>query len=203
MQTISDLFHSSVGLNLEHALMYKHAGQWLSISSRELERKVTGVARALLSWRIAPGERVAILSENRPEWMIADLAIMCLGAVTVPIYPTLTPEQIAWLLRNSDARVLFLSPAEQLQKFWEIRAHVPVERVAVMDADAARSGTENMGDLMQGSWQVPDAEFEARRQAVKPDELATIIYTSGTTGEMKGVMLTHRNLASNEECSLA
>jgi long-chain acyl-CoA synthetase len=203
MQTIGDLFQSSVELNIERALMYKRAGQWVSISSGELRRRVAGVAHGLLSWGIAKGDRVAILSENRPEWMIADLAVMSLGAVTVPIYHTLTPEQIAWLLRDCEARALFLSSAEQLQKFCEIRAHVPVERVITMDPDSVRAGAEAMGTLMERDPNLTAAAFEARMRAVQSGDLATIIYTSGTTGDMKGVMLTHGNLISNEECSLA
>ncbi len=105
------------------------------------------MARTLLSRGISKGDRVAILSENRPEWMIADLAIMTIGAVTVPIYPTLTPEQIAWLLRDSGARALFLSSSEQLEKFCEIRAHVPVEQVVSMDPDPGRLGSRDHGSL--------------------------------------------------------
>jgi long-chain acyl-CoA synthetase len=203
MQTIGDLFQSSVELNIERALMYKRAGQWVSISSGELRRRVAGVAHGLLSWGIAKGDRVAILSENRPEWMIADLAVMSLGAVTVPIYHTLTPEQIAWLLRDCEARALFLSSAEQLQKFCEVRAHVPVERVIAMDPDSVRAGAEAMGTLMERDANLTAAAFETSMRAVQSGDLATIIYTSGTTGDMKGVMLTHGNLISNEECSLA
>ncbi len=208
MQTISELFSASLKHNLENALMYKDAGHWVPISSRELHRRVAGVARTLISWGIAKGDRVAILSENRPEWMIADLAVMTLEAVTVPIYPTLTPEQIAWLLRDSGARVLFASSAEQLQKFREVRAHVPVERLVLMDPEATTkettcSGATSMSQIIESGSDAAEAEFDARMRKIQPGDLATIIYTSGTTGDMKGVMLTHRNLASNEECSLA
>jgi long-chain acyl-CoA synthetase len=203
MQTISELFSASLEHNLESAMMYKAAGRWVSISSRELHRRVARVAGTLLSWGLAKADRVAILSENRPEWMIADLAIMTLGTVTVPIYPTLTPEQVAWLLRDSGARVLFVSSAEQLQKFREVRAHVPVERLVLMDPDKTDSVAASMSEMMQSVSDAQDAAYDARMRSIQPGDLATIIYTSGTTGDMKGAMLTHRNLASNEECSLA
>jgi long-chain acyl-CoA synthetase len=201
MRTISDLFEAGLAHNLERALMYQDAGHWVSISSRELQRHVATVGSALLSWGVQKGDRIAILSENRPEWLTADLAIMGLGAVTVPIYPTLTAEQIAWLLRDSGARVLFLSSAEQLHKVLQIRAHTPVERLVLMDADLSGSEATPMRDLMHRNTINP--EFDAHLRNRQPEDLATIIYTSGTTGEMKGVMLTHGNLVSNLEYSLA
>ena len=97
-------------------MQYRLNDSWNTISSRELYQNVAGVARALQNWGICHGDRVAILSENRPEWAIADFASLLLGAITVPIYPTLTPEQIAYMLKDSGARVVFVSTEIQLTK---------------------------------------------------------------------------------------
>ncbi|MGE0406284.1 MAG: AMP-binding protein, partial [Candidatus Korobacteraceae bacterium] len=202
MHTISQLFHAAIEHNLDRALLHKVSGEWVPISSQELYRSVAGVSQALLAWGIAKGDRVAILSENRPEWLIADLAAMTIGAVVVPIYPTLTAEQVAWLLRDSSARTLFASSAEQLKKFFHVQAHVSVEQLVIMDSGDFGAGVVPMQQLMKAGPSGRDAEWDQRTQQVAPGDLATIIYTSGTTGDMKGVMLTHRNLASNEECSL-
>ncbi len=102
-------------------------------SSRELYRDVVGVARALQSWGIREGDRVAILSENRPEWAVADFATMLLGAATVPIYATLTAEQTLHLLRDAGARVIFISTADQLRKVMDIKDRCSIEKIVVMD----------------------------------------------------------------------
>jgi long-chain acyl-CoA synthetase len=117
LNTINDVFYTVVERNSGQVMMYKQAGKWISISSRELYRDVLGVARSLEQWGICKGDRIAILSENRHEWAVADFAAQLLGAVVVPIYGTLTPEQTAYILKDSGARVIFLSTAAQLQKF--------------------------------------------------------------------------------------
>jgi long-chain acyl-CoA synthetase len=174
---------------------------WVPISSSELYRNVVGLARALESWGIRKGDRVAILSENRPEWTATDFAILSLGAVTVPVYSTQTAEQTAFILNDSGARVIAVSTQIQLEKILAVRQQTPVERILVMDAvDTAQA--LQMQPLMLKGPTAPDADFEARARSVLPDDLATIIYTSGTTGNSKGAMLTHGNMASNIACSL-
>jgi long-chain acyl-CoA synthetase len=151
---------------------------------------------------ISRGDRVAILSENRPEWAIADFASLLLGAVTVPIYSTLTAEQTAYMLHDSGARVVFVSSEKQLQKVCSILAHTPVEKVMVMDTVETADATP-MRQLMQEGSLERDPELDASARNVRADDLATIIYTSGTTGTPKGVMLTHGNMASNIASSLS
>ena len=106
---LNDIFSAVVERDEPRVMMYREAGGWIPISSRELYQKVAGVSRALTSWGISKGDRVAILSENRPEWTIADFASLLLGAVVVPIYTTLTAEQTAYILRDSGARIVFVS----------------------------------------------------------------------------------------------
>jgi long-chain acyl-CoA synthetase len=196
--TIVDIFLNAVKHNSDQLMLYKEDGEWKRISSRELYRRVSGVARGLRACGIKPGDRVAILSENRPEWTIADFAALMIGAATVPIYYTLTSEQCAYVLENSGAKVIFVSTKEQLEKILRIRALTELERIVVMDH--AAPSDENvlwMGDLYGNGSTERDPEFEAMSREITPLTLATLIYTSGTTGVPKGVMITHGNLASN------
>ena len=201
-KTINDIFYGIVDSNRDRVMTYKQTVKWIPISSRELYREAVGVARTLSSWGIQRGDRIAILSENRPEWALADFGALLLGAVVVPIYTTLTAEQTAYLLKDCGARVIFLSTADQLKKFLEIRAETQVEKAVIMDYVGITEAIP-MHRLMHEGPVARDPEFDARAQSVGPDDLATIIYTSGTTGVPKGVMLTHGNMASNIACSLA
>jgi len=194
--TLTELFYSVVERDLDSAMMQKRGNSWAAISSRELYRNVLGVARALASWGIVKGDRVAILSENRPEWAITDFATMSLGAVTVPIYATLTPEQTLHIVRNSGARLVFVSTQDQLKKIMSIQEEWALEKIVVMD-DVTAPGVIQMGPIMQSGPTERDKAFDERALAITPDDLATIIYTSGTTGTPKGAMLTQGNLASN------
>jgi long-chain acyl-CoA synthetase len=199
--TINDIFYGIVDSNRDRVMTYKQTVKWIPIASRELYRDAVGVARTLASWGIQKGDRIAILSENRPEWALADFGAMLLGAVTVPIYTTLTAEQSAHLLKDSGARVIFLSTADQLKKFLQIRHETQVEKAVIMDYVGITEAIP-MHRLMHEGPLTRDAEFDARAKSVAADDLATIIYTSGTTGVPKGVMLTHGNMASNVACSL-
>jgi long-chain acyl-CoA synthetase len=196
VQTINDVFLSVIDRGSDRVMQIKQDGRWVNISTRELYRNVTGTARALQSWGIKRGDRIAILSENRPEWAIADYATMVIAAVVVPVYPTLTGEQIAWLLRDAGVRVVFLSTREQLEKIQSVRAHTPIERVVIMD-DINTADAIQMHTLYEKGSPERNATFDTTAKSVKPSDLATIIYTSGTTGQQKGAMLSHGNLTSN------
>jgi long-chain acyl-CoA synthetase len=200
--TLNDIFSTVVERDDPRVMLYRESGTWIPISSREVQRKVAGVCRALTSWGISKGDRIAILSENRPEWTIADFASLLLGAVVVPIYTTLTAEQTAYILRDSGARIVFVSNGEHLQKVHSIQDQTVVEKVIVMDK-IDRTRASLMSDLMQEGGPSGELQSDAAGRAVQPDDLATIIYTSGTTGTPKGVMLTHGNMASNLACSLS
>jgi long-chain acyl-CoA synthetase len=201
LQTINEVFYSVVERNCDRVMMYKQTVKWISISSHELYRNVLGVACALEQWGIRQGDRVAILSENRPGWAVADFAAQLLGAVVVPIYGTLTAEQTAYILKDSGARVIFLSTAAQLTKFLAAKDQTGVEKAVIMDYVGIPDAVP-MHRLMHGGPAGRDAEFDARARRIAPADLATIIYTSGTTGVPKGAMLTHGNLACNVEYSL-
>jgi long-chain acyl-CoA synthetase len=202
LRTLNDIFFAVVDRKHDRVMLHRHAIQWVPISSQELYRSVAGVARALRQWGIGKGDRVAILSENRPEWPITDFACFCLGAVVVPIYATLTAEQTASILNDSGARLAVVSTDKQLSKVLAIQSRTPVQKIVVMDA-LETAHAVHMSRLMHDGPAELEAQLDASAGSVEPDDLATIIYTSGTTGTSKGVMLTHGNLAANISCSLA
>jgi long-chain acyl-CoA synthetase len=207
--TLNDIYFAAVERNLDRIMLYRDAGKWLPITSREFGQRVARTARALRAWGIRPGDRVAILSENRPEWPVADMATLLLGAVTVPLYTTLTADQTAVLLNDSGCRVLFLSSDQQLRKILLILPQTQIEKIVVLDplqltgdAVAIAGKCVTMNQITQQGPGTLDAEIEATARSIVPDDLATIVYTSGTTGTSKGAMLTHGNIASNLICSL-
>ncbi len=183
-------------------LNYKAEGRWHPVSASELVERIRRVALGLYDLGIRPGDRVALLSENRLEWTLADLGALALGAIDVPIYATQAPGQVGYILRDSGARLLFISTPAQWDRVHDAIESAPeLERVIGFDPIAGPgehvisfSQLEARGQRLA---QARPELYEQLRSAVKPDDLATIIYTSGTTGEPKGVMLTHWNLASN------
>lgn len=202
-RTLNELFFGAMDAYAARPVVMrvKVAGAWTELSYRDLEQRVRSLASAFRELGIGPGERVAILSENRPEWAITDYACLTVRCADVPIYPTLPARQIEFILRDSGARAIVVSSADQLAKVDEIRDRLAdLEHVIVMDdGTAGRNGVLQFETLARRN---PDAMIPAedwRREAlaVGPDDLATLIYTSGTTGDPKGVMLTHGNLASN------
>ena len=201
LRTLNDILSSVCERRRDRVMLQRKGSGWAPISSAELYRNVVGVARALESWGIRKGDRVAILSENRPEWTITDFAALSMGAVTVPIYATQTAEQTSFILNDSCARVVAVSTRAQLEKVQAVRQQTPVERVLVMDAVETADAVPMLEVMLSGPTH-PDPEFDAHSAATMPDDLATIIYTSGTTGTPKGAMLTHSNMASNISCSL-
>jgi long-chain acyl-CoA synthetase len=206
LATLNDIFFAATERNLDRAMLYREAGKWLPISSSDLRRNVSGTVRALQDWEIRKGDRIAILSENRPEWSTADFAILLLGAVTVPVYSTLTPEQTAYTLRDSGASVVFVSTERQLRKVQTILSQTQVKRIVVMDhieiPSHMASTCQLMDQFMTQGPGILDRQTESIARGIQPDDLATIIYTSGTTGTSKGAMLSHGNIASNINCSL-
>ncbi|HEV2148096.1 MAG TPA: long-chain fatty acid--CoA ligase [Longimicrobiaceae bacterium] len=184
------------------AVRHKEGGAWKSLDHREMEERVTRLAAALSAAGVQAGDRVAILSENRPEWAIVDYAVLGLGGVVVPIYATLPANQVAYILENCGARAIFASTPEQVAKVVEIRGGLPaLEQVVAFDDPAGAPDVERFRDLLEaGRATMERGEVGSFREAalrVSRDDVATLIYTSGTTGDPKGVMLTHYNLASN------
>ncbi len=200
--TLTGLYFGAIDRYRTHsaAMRFKRDGQWISVTHAEVAERVEALSRGLLALGIVPGDRVAILSENRLEWALTDYACLTARAIDVPIYPTLTSKQIAYLLQDSGARLVFVSSRAQYAKLAEIRHETPaVEWIVGFDADIEGDSVLSLDDLAAkgASLDRDHATWRADALAATPDDLATIIYTSGTTGEPKGVMLTHGNIASN------
>jgi long-chain acyl-CoA synthetase len=199
LSSVNDVLGMVTGRGETSVMLWQDAdGAWKPITSNELYGRVRALADVFRGWGLGKGDRIAILSENRWEWAVTDLATLAIGGVDVPLYPTLTPEQIGYMLRDSGAKAVVLSSREQYEKLAAAGEFSALEHVVVMDGGEF-SGAESFAALIEGakSKQQRDAAFDAMAKSVKPEDLATIIYTSGTTGEPKGVMLTHGNLASN------
>lgn len=203
LTTLVEVFERvAVVHNRPDLLNYKRDGRWLPISTEEMLSRVRSIAAGLYDIGVRYGDRVALLSESRVEWTLVDAGCMFAGAVDVPIYPTLTPPQVSYILKDSGARVLFVSSREKLLELQDTLKDLPqVEQVIVLDSDASSPAAamtlvelEERGRMLIE--QQPKLADELARHA-QPDDLATIIYTSGTTGEPKGVMLVHSNLVSN------
>ena len=209
VRTIADLpFHITGRFPKPLTIGRCRGDEILGLSSKEMFERIRDLSLGLRTLGVSTGDRVAIIAESRPEWLLCDFAILTAGAVTVPIYPTLSAAQAQYILQDSGARLVIVSSRLQLEKTQEVRHLLPaLAAVVCMDTAAAATATsasvltleeiERRGHArMTAEWGAA-REFRDGARAVPPDSLATIIYTSGTTGEPKGVMLTHTNLVSN------
>jgi long-chain acyl-CoA synthetase len=183
------------------ALRFKRHGLYHDLSWEQYRADVVAAASALLETGIQIGDRVGLLSENRVEWLIADMAILTVGAVNVPPHAPLTARQVHFQLEETETRRLFVSNQGQLEKIRQVRSELPqLEKVIVFDSAAAGSDAQSWSGFLQHGRMVHDrwnGELMRREESLGPEDLATIMYTSGTTGNPKGVMLSHGNLLSN------
>lgn len=188
LATLNDVFLLATGRGAERAILTQAGGgAWLPISCNTLYWRVQRLAAWLQAHGVVKGDRVGLIAENRWEWAVVDFACLAIGAVDVPMFPTLTKDQTAAQLRDSACRLVFVSTQELAAKIADIDG---VETI-VFDSEAFAAivaGTDS---------DERNAHFDATLRSVQPADLATIIYTSGTTGDAKGVMLTHGNIASN------
>jgi long-chain acyl-CoA synthetase len=200
-KTLVDIFYAVVERGSARVMLFRDNSGWQNVTAQNLYKYTVGVARTLQRWGIQRGDRIAILSENRPEWAIADFATLLVGACVVPIYATLTADQCLYVLRHSGARAIFCSTLAQLDKIESIRAQTALEHVILMDAKPP-AGVQDMQEMATTGPSQRDAAFDKVAHTVTPSDLCTIIYTSGTTGTPKGVMLAHGNFAANLDQSL-
>ncbi|HUD12380.1 MAG TPA: long-chain fatty acid--CoA ligase [Terracidiphilus sp.] len=202
ISTINDLFCRITAAANPRAVLWQDAlGRWLPISSDQIYQRVRALAEAFLSWGAHRGERIALIGENRWEWAVTDFASLAIGAANVPIYPTLTGEQVAALVSDAGCRIAVVSNRQLFDKLNAVRAQTGLERIVIMDSAAPPEGAIVFSELMAGAdarGSERDPVFDALVRSVEPKDLATLIYTSGTTGEPKGVALTHGNIASNQ-----
>ncbi len=202
--TLNELFIKAIEeKDRPDCFLYKSEGRYQSISSREALRKAAALASALERLGARPGERIALLSENRPEWALTDYAILGMRAITVPLFPTLLEPDLEYILRDSESKGIVVATDIQLRKVLSIWSKLPALKFVLAMGCSTVAGTK--ADCWEGSvesemgWGGPmliDA-FKAKALDAKPDDTATIIYTSGTMGQPQGVVLTHANIVSN------
>ncbi len=207
--TLTKLFFDAVerhtAAGMPAAYRHKVDGRWVTITHREAADRVQALSLGLRELGVQPGDRVSILSENRPEWALSDYACLCARAADVPIYPTLPAKQVEYILRDSGAVAVCCSTPVQLAKVLEVRAALPaLNHVIVFQADAKRTGVLTLAEVEASGRAAAGRypRFKAEALEVRPDQLATLIYTSGTTGDPKGVMLTHNNIYSNVQSAV-
>ncbi len=198
MKNILDLYrHDTEKPRSRHYVHYRSDGR-STFSTEDFFQQTAALAQALADHGIGKGDRVMLASGNRPEWHIADLAILDTGAADVPVYQTLTPEQIAYQAKDSGARIAIVENSEQMEKFLEVRDRCPDLEMLIQIEEDGETGVTSWDDMLTaGSLRKAEAGFWDRAKKIKPDDLMTLIYTSGTTGEPKGVMLSHDNLIQN------
>jgi long-chain acyl-CoA synthetase len=201
ISTINDLFiRIAAAANPRAVLWQDEFSQWHPISSDQMYQRVRALATAFLRFGAQKGDRIAIISENRWEWAVTDFAALAIGAADVPLYPTLTGEQIAEQVRDADCRIAVVSTRQQFDKLHSVRAQTQLQQIIMMDPPAP-DGAIAMSELLADADTLGaqrDPVFDALLRSVEPGDLATLIYTSGTTGEPKGVALTHGNFAANQ-----
>jgi long-chain acyl-CoA synthetase len=193
-RTLVDFFALWRGADLTPALVDARGGGETRTPAPEVARRVAGLVRGLSALGVGRGDRVGLLCGNRPEWHMVDFAVLHLGAVDVPLYPTLLAAQIRAIIVDSGSRVVIAENAEQLAKVLEVRATCPdLKDVLLMDG-VAPEGVRTLASCIEElSQSEADGVLEGCRSSVRAEDVATLIYTSGTTGEPKGVILTHDN----------
>lgn len=205
--TLNQLFFTTVDRHagMPAAFRSKVRGEWVAITHKETAERVQAISIGMRELGIQPGDKVGLISENRPEWALADYACLCSRTTDVPIYPTLTAKQTEYILNDSESVATFCSTAQQVDKILEVKGQLPgLKHVIVFDSSAKRPGVLTLEELeakgRKAVSKYPDWKRDAL--AAQPDDLATLIYTSGTTGDPKGVMLSHYNIWSNVQAVL-
>jgi long-chain acyl-CoA synthetase len=203
VETLSQLFLNTVKTYVKDDLLrVKVEGRYVPISTEEFGRRVKHLSLGLADLGLAAGDKLVILSENRPEWTMTDFAVLCAGAVTVPIYTSLMPEQVKYIINDSDAKIVVCSNRDLWLKVEAVRHELRSVHHFVLIDEEAPQGVVSLSEVMGRGKTIAASDpglFEKRALAVKPDDLASIIYTSGTTGIPKGVMLSHGNFVSNSK----
>ncbi|MDP3684300.1 MAG: AMP-binding protein, partial [Ignavibacteria bacterium] len=206
-KTIPELYEfltEEYGVNMERpVLKHKVNNQWVGISYVQLKEETENLAYGLQSLGVKAGDKVSIVAENRPEWVYADMAILGLGAVDVPLYPSLTSDSIEFILNNSESLGVIVSNKFQLNKILKIRGNCRTLKFIIVMNEKDSPNENSIYSLSSIQEKGAEAKkqnpqlFKEQRNRIKENDICTIIYTSGTTGEPKGVLLTHKNIVSN------
>ncbi|MBW3565883.1 MAG: long-chain fatty acid--CoA ligase [Acidobacteria bacterium] len=206
IETLTQIYLRTLEIDRAVAMKYKDGEEWKDIGLTEFGDTVRHFSMGLTELGVRRGDRVAILSENRPEWTMSDLAILTAGAISVPVYATLIDRQIEYIMRDSGSVAVIVSDAEQMEKIRSIRGGLPSLRHVILCDGAADQGDYTFQSIVERGRSTEAekgrAAFDQSVRRVTPEDIATIVYTSGTTGEPKGAVLTHGNIASNVKASL-
>ena len=204
--TVSQMFnHVTNQYPSKELYFYKKENEWVGITGSEIRSTVKGLAFGLQSLSIEKGDNIALLSNNSPRWAMSDYGIICSGAATVSVYPTLIPSQVEYILNDSQSKVVFAENQEQMQKVLASWGNCPDLQYAVVMDDSNTDSDDrifNFRDFLELGTkheQKSEASFEDLMDKLEPKDLLTLIYTSGTTGNPKGVKLSHGNMMSNVE----
>jgi len=200
-ETLSQIFLNTLKLyQKDDFMLYKESGKYVPISTQEFGNRVKNFALGLKDIGAEPGDKLIILSENCPNWVMTDLANLCIGGITVPIYTSLVPEQIKYIIDNSDAGVVVCSDLELWKKIEAIKNELIKVKHFILLQPEAPEGVLTLSEIQDKGKRLDNEDpklFDKLAMSVKPDDIASIIYTSGTTGTPKGVMLFHSNFVSN------
>jgi long-chain acyl-CoA synthetase len=189
-------YHEATFKPKEDVVASKENGDWVKYSIKQYREIVDNISYGFLAMGVQPGDKIAQISSNRAEWNFVDMAILQVGAIHVPIYPTISESDYCYILNHSEVKYLFISGMELLRKIQHILTDIP--HIQSVFTYKEHLGLKNLTELIELGIQNKKPEIlEQRKAAIHPDDVATIIYTSGTTGNPKGVMLTHHNIISN------
>jgi len=187
--------HQLKTMPLPASLSGKENGKWVSYSTEQFIAEANAISLGLLALGIQPGDKVATIANNRPEWNFTDIGILQIGAIHVPIYPTITDEDYTYILNHAEVKIIFISSQELFDRISKIAANISaVEHIFTYNQV---NGAKHWSELKKAGETVDNQKIKALGDQVKSEDLATIIYTSGTTGFPKGVMLSHKNVVSN------
>ena len=189
------IYYQAAQFHQHDSFCRKENGQWTKYSTTDCIDNINKVSKALIKLGVKPQDKIAVVSSNRPEWNFLDLGVLQTGAVLVPIYPTISEEEYHFIFNDAEIKYAFVGDAGLVTKITNIKAATPT-LLDVYSFDKV-DGCKHFSEFLTTGTDIADADLEARKAAVKPEELATIIYTSGTTGNPKGVMLSHNNVVSN------
>ena len=188
-------FHQLENYPQEDALVAKINGDWVPTSTEEFVKEAKEFATGLLKKGIKKGDKIAMIAENRPEWMIADLGMCMIGVINVPIYPTITPEDYEYIMNNAEVKMCLVADKELFEKVNSVKSKVTtLESIYSFDEIAE---TESWFNIKEMGAEIEEKKLKEIMDSIHEDDMATLIYTSGTTGRPKGVMLSHKNLVSN------
>ena len=205
VDTLAQLFlHTVESYPKDDLMLYKEAGEYKPITTKEFGARIIHLSLGLREMGMSKGDKLAILAENSPEWVMTDLANLCFGGITVPIYTSLVPEQIKYIVNDSDAKIVVCSDLSLWEKVKSVKDEMKNVETFVVMGDEAPEGTMLLSEVIGKGEKINEKDpglFEKNASEIKPEDTASIIYTSGTTGTPKGVILSHSNFMSNSKAT--